>query len=206
MKVYRNIIRFISPLVKFFLHVKIVDNRKNKNLDDTFIICANHLSNWDPILVLIATKLEISFMAKESLFKIPILKSILNSLGAAFPVSRTGPDMASIRKSIEIIKNGGHFSLFPQGMRMHVKPSSEQAKKGVGFICAKSCASVLPIGIYTNKYRIMPFRKITVTIGDIIPFAEIPFGEDKSDYIGASQYVFGEICKLVELSENNENN
>lgn len=199
---YKAIIKIISPFVKFFLRVKIIDERHNKNYDGTFIICANHLSNWDPILVLVATQLEISFMAKESLFKIPVLKQILNGLGAAFPVSRKGSDMASIKKSIEIIKNGGHFSLFPQGKRLHVEPNPEQAKKGVGFICSKSGASVLPIGIYTNKYRIMPFRKITVRIGDIIPFEDINFGEDGNDYLLASQDIFEKICLLAKGSEN----
>lgn len=201
MKLYKAIIKIISPFVKFFLRVKIVDERTNKDFDGTFVICANHLSNWDPILVLVATKLEISFMAKESLFKIPILKQILNGLGAAFPVSRKGSDMTSIKKSIEIIKNGGHFSLFPQGKRLHIEPKPEQAKKGVGFICAKSGASVLPIGIYTNKYRIMPFRKITVRIGDIIPYDSINFGEDGDDYLLASQDIFEKICYLARRSE-----
>ena len=201
MKLYRAIIKTISPLVKFFLRVNIIDERKNKDYDGTFVICANHLSNWDPILVLVATQLEISFMAKESLFKIPVLKQILNGLGAAFPVNRKGSDMASIKKSIEIIKNGGHFSLFPQGRRLHVEPSPEQAKKGIGFICAKSGASVLPIGIYTNKYRIMPFRKITVRIGDIIPYENINFGEDGSDYLLASQGIFEKICHLARRSD-----
>lgn len=198
MKLYKTLIKIISPFVKFFLRVEIIDERTDKNIDSTYIICANHLSNWDPILVIVATGLEISFMAKESLFKVPILKNILNSLGAAFPVSRTGPDMASIRKSIEVIKNGGHFSLFPQGKRLHEKPLPEQAKKGVGFICAKSGASVLPIGIYTKKYRIMPFRKVVVRIGDLIPNSDINFGEDGNDYLLASQDVFQRICKLAE--------
>ncbi len=197
MKLYRRIIKIITPLVKFFLRVNIIDERKNKDLDGTFIICANHLSNWDPILVLVATQLEISFMAKESLFKIPILKNILLGLGAAFPVSRKGSDMTAIKKSIEIIKNGGHFSLFPQGKRLHITPNSDQAKKGVGFICAKTGASVLPVGIKTKNYRIMPFRKITVTIGDIIPYEEIDFGEDSQDYLNASKYIFEKICELA---------
>ena len=99
MKLYKSIIKIISPLVKFFLRVKIVDERTNKDYgNETFIICANHMSNWDPIIVLVATGLEISFMAKESLFKVPVLKNILNGLGAAFPVSRTGNDMTAIKK------------------------------------------------------------------------------------------------------------
>ena len=196
MKLYRVIIKILTPLVKFFLRVKIVDLRKNKDVPDKTIICANHLSNWDPVLTVIATGLPISFMAKESLFKIPILKQIISAFGA-FPVSRTGHDTAAIKKSVEIIKNGGCFSLFPQGKRLHEEPNPEQAKKGVGFICAKAEAGVLPVGIYTKDYRIKIFRKIFVTVGDVIPYSEIDFGEEGNDYLQASQSIFSVICELA---------
>lgn len=201
MKLYRALISIITPLVKFFLRVKIIDERSTKEIESPFIICANHLSNWDPILVIIATQLEICFMAKESLFRVPVLKNILNGLGAAFPVSRSGTDISSIKKAIEVIKSGGHFSIFAQGKRLHITPEAEQAKKGLGFICAKSGASVLPIGIYTKNYRIMPFRKIVVRIGDAISYSEINFGENGDDYLLASQDVFDKVCKLATLSD-----
>lgn len=196
MKLYRFVIKLISPLVKFFLRVKIVDLRTDKEIPEKTIICANHLSNWDPILTVVATGLPINFMAKESLFKVPLLGKLISAFGA-FPVSRTGHDMAAIKKSIDIIKNGGCFSLFPQGKRLHVDPSPDQAKKGVGFICAKAEAGVLPIGIYTKNYRIRMFRKITVTIGDVIPNNTINFGEEGDDYLLASQKIFEVICDLA---------
>lgn len=196
MKFYRFVIKVLTPLVKFFLRVKVVDLRKNKTLPDKTIICANHLSNWDPILTVIATGLPINFMAKESLFKVPVLKNIITAFGA-FPVSRTGSDTTAIKKSIDIIKNGGYFSLFPQGKRMHEEPKPEQAKKGVGFICGKAGSGVLPVGIYTKDYRIKMFRKITVTIGDVIPFDSINFGEEGGDYLLASQDIFTVICELA---------
>ena len=62
------------------------------------------------------------------------------------------------KKAIEIIKSGGCFSLFPQGTRLHIEPQAEQAKKGVGFICAKAESGVLPVGIYTKDYKIKLFR------------------------------------------------
>ena len=196
MKLYRFVIKLISPLVKFFLRVKIVDLRTDKEIPEKTIICANHLSNWDPILTVVATGLPINFMAKESLFKVPLLGKLISAFGA-FPVSRTGHDMAAIKKSIDIIKNGGCFSLFPQGKRLHVDPSPDQAKKGVGFICSKAEAGVLPIGIYTKNYRIRMFRKITVTIGDVIPNNAINFGEEGDDYLLASQKIFEVICDLA---------
>lgn len=196
MKLYRFVIKLISPFVKFFLRIKIIDLRENKEVPTKTIICANHLSNWDPIITVVATGLPINFMAKESLFKVPLLGSLISAFGA-FPVSRSGHDTTAIKKSIDIIKSGGCFSLFPQGKRLHVEPSPDQAKKGVGFICAKAGAGVLPVGIYTKDYRIKLFRKITVTIGDIIPNGEIDFGAEGDDYLLASQKVFEVICNLA---------
>ena len=200
MKFYRFVIKLISPLVKLFLRVKIVDLRSTKELPERTIICANHLSNWDPVLTVVATGLPINFMAKESLFRVPVLKNIIRAFGA-FPVSKSGQDTSAIKKAIEIIKSGGCFSLFPQGTRLHIEPQAEQAKKGVGFICAKAESGVLPVGIYTKDYKIKLFRKITVTIGDVIKFEDIDFGPDGKDYLNASQHIFGKICDLVKLEK-----
>ena len=51
----------------------------------------------------------------------------------------------------------------------------------------------------------MPFRKIVVRIGDIIPYENLNFGEDGSDYLLASQCIFANICSLVKKSEEDEN-
>ena len=192
---YKFLIKLLTPLVKFFLRVK-VEGGVDIPSGEKFIICANHLSNWDPILVLISTGIPINFLAKESLFKIPVLKSILKAVGT-IPISRTGSDTAAIRKSIEVIENGGCFSIFPQGKRLHVTPSPDQAKKGVGLITYKARAGVLPVGIYTENYKIMPFRKIRIKIGEFIPFTSLEFGEDRPDYERASKQIFEEICELA---------
>jgi 1-acyl-sn-glycerol-3-phosphate acyltransferase len=196
---YKFVIKILTPLVKFFLRVK-VEGKVNVPEGSKFIICANHISNWDPVLVVVCTGIPINFLAKESLFKVPVVKNLVKAFGT-IPINRNAPDTTSIRKSIEVIKSGGCFSIFPQGQRLHVKPSVEQAKNGVGLICNKAEAGVLPIGIYTKKYRIMPFRKIKVKIGDFIDFSSLDFGEGKPDYAKASRQIFEEICKLSSEEE-----
>lgn len=195
MKLYRFVIRVITPIVKLLLRVRVVDERTNKEPQKPYIICANHMSNWDPILTIVCTGMPINFMAKESLFKVPLVSTVIKTFGA-FPVARDGRDITAIKRSVEIIKSGGCFSLFPQGKRLRREPVPEQAKKGVGFICAKSGAGVLPVGIYTKDYRIKLFKPVTVRIGDVIPFTDIDFGEDGSDYLLASQKIFERICEL----------
>ncbi len=197
MKFYRFVIKLIKHPVRFILRLKIEDLRQDKTVGKNVIICANHISNWDPAITVVATEMPINFMAKESLFKVPLLSNIIRLFGA-FPVKRGRADASAIKKSIEIINNGGCFSLFPQGRRMmYVTPSPDQAQKGVGFICAKSRASVLPVGIYTKDYKIKPFRKITVRIGDVIPYERLDFGSEGDDYLLASQKLFSKICELA---------
>ncbi len=191
---YKFVIKILTPLVKFFLRVK-VEGKVNVPDGEKFIVCANHLSNWDPVLVVVCTGIPINFLAKDSLFRVPVVKTVIKAFGT-IPVKRNGSDTAPIRKAIEVINDGGCFSIFPQGKRLHVTPHPDQAKNGVGLISYKSEAGVLPVGIYTKNYKIMPFRKIVVKIGDFIPFSHLDFGEGKPDYSIASKQIFSEICNL----------
>lgn len=199
---YKFIIKLVRPIVKFFLRVE-VDGEVKIRDGERFVVCANHLSNWDPILVVICTGIPINFLAKESLFKIPILRGIIKGFGT-IPINRNAPDTTSIRKSIEVIREGGCFSIFPQGQRLHTEPHPEQAKNGVGLICYKAEAGVLPVGIYTKNYKIALFRKIRVKIGEYIPFSELNFGEGKPDYQSATKQIFTSICDLAIPKNNND--
>lgn len=192
---YKFIIKLVTPIIKFLLRVE-VEGSVNIKDGERFVVCANHLSNWDPILVVICTGIPINFLAKESLFKIPILRGIIKGFGT-IPINRNAPDTTSIKKSIEVIQAGGCFSIFPQGQRLHVEPHPDQAKNGVGLICYKAEAGVLPVGIYTKDYKISLFKKVKVKIGEYIPFSQLNFGEGKPDYHGATNQIFTKICDLA---------
>ncbi|TRY16834.1 1-acyl-sn-glycerol-3-phosphate acyltransferase, partial [Geobacillus sp. LEMMJ02] len=51
------------------------------------IICANHISNLDPPIVGITCPRPVHFMAKEELFRTPVVKQLVSRLHA-FPVRR----------------------------------------------------------------------------------------------------------------------
>ena len=69
------------------------------------LLCPNHASNWDPILV--ALRLPINYrlhiMAKEELFQNPLLGWLLKKVGA-FPVSRGNNDISTVRTAIQVLK------------------------------------------------------------------------------------------------------
>lgn len=67
------------------------------------ILCANHISNLDPIVLGIICPRPISFMAKKELFSNKLFSKLFYSLNA-FPVDRQSSDISAIRKSLEVLK------------------------------------------------------------------------------------------------------
>jgi len=121
------------------------------------LLCPNHSSNWDPLLV--ALKLpknyRLHIMAKEQLFKNPILGWILRKVGV-FPVSRGNNDIQSVRTAIETIKSGENLLIFPEGTVIRngigaVDGLPAHAKGGVAMIGVRTGATIIPVFVDGEK-------------------------------------------------------
>ncbi|NQD65172.1 1-acyl-sn-glycerol-3-phosphate acyltransferase, partial [Bacillus haikouensis] len=66
------------------------------------LLCANHIDNLDPPVVGITAPRPVSFMAKEELFRVPILGKILPGVHA-FPVKRGMSDREALRKGLKVL-------------------------------------------------------------------------------------------------------
>ncbi len=126
------------------------------------VICANHTSLMDPVLVGYAfgRKSQLFFMAKAELFKVPVLGAFLRSIGV-FPINREETDISSIRTAIKHLKNGEQIMMFPEGTRVGDN-DSVPAKSGAVRIASKMKAPILPIYITPGKKI---FRSSKVIIG-----------------------------------------
>lgn len=86
MKIYvfcRDILRAIFTLLYRFEAV----GTENIPKEGGVLLCSNHKSLLDPISVGIKVKRQVKFMAKEELFKVPVLGWLITQFGA-FPVKR----------------------------------------------------------------------------------------------------------------------
>ena len=133
------------------------------------LLCPNHSSNWDPILV--ALRLPVNYrlhiMAKVDLFKNPILAWILRHLGA-FPVSRGSSDIQSVKTAMQAIKSGDNLLIFPEGTTIHngigyVDGLPAHAKAGVAVIGVRTGATLVPVFVDGPK---KPFRRTRIIFGE----------------------------------------
>ena len=165
------------------LHIKFkVEFRGNENLDEKLkgghIVCANHFSNADPILMVLGIKTQIFYMAKEELFtKNRILGKIFKSVGA-FPVSRGKGDTTAINKAFQIVEEGKLLGIFPEGTRSK-DGELLRPKSGAALIAQKTKVDILPVGItYENKEK---FRsKVIIHYGNVIKNSELGFTDEQS--------------------------
>ena len=150
------IVYYVVGLVTKILHPVTVEGLETLP-DSGVLLCPNHSSNWDPILV--ALNLPINYrlhiMAKEELFQNPLLGWLLRKVGA-FPVSRGNNDINTVRTSIQTIKDGDNLLIFPEGTTIHngigyVDGLPAHAKAGVAMIGVRTGAKLVPAFVDGEK-------------------------------------------------------
>ena len=88
---YRIIYAIAAPIIHLLFPCRTVGLEDFP--EEGALLCANHASGWDPILIALNLPKDarLTVMAKDQLFRIPLLGFFLKKLGI-FPVKRGGND------------------------------------------------------------------------------------------------------------------
>ena len=115
-------------------------------LEGPVILAANHASYLDPPLVGSGLERAINYLARDNLFKYPILGWLLRSWNAV-PVDREGGGGAGLKAILDRLLAGGGIILFPEGTR---SPDGglRAARSGIGLTVIKSNALVVPVRVF----------------------------------------------------------
>jgi 1-acyl-sn-glycerol-3-phosphate acyltransferase len=109
----------VAPLTSIFAKIE-VENADKLPVEGAYVLAPNHYSNFDPLVVAVAVwRLGRAprFMAKESLFRVPVLGWALRATGMV-PVSRTSSAAAArdtIQGSAELVRHGRGVIVYPEG-------------------------------------------------------------------------------------------
>lgn len=145
------------------------------------LLCPNHTSYLDPPVVGIAvSKRRCCFMAKASLFRIPLLGRLIESWGA-YPVDREEGGRQALRLATGLLEAGELVILFPEGTR---SPDGEMlpGEPGAAFIAARVGVPIIPVAVWgTNTVLPRGSRRLYrcptyVRFGEPIPPPQVPEG------------------------------
>ncbi|MHB8395341.1 MAG: lysophospholipid acyltransferase family protein [Candidatus Dormibacteria bacterium] len=113
------------------------------------LVCSNHLSNFDPLVLGAVFPRVMHAMAKAELFDHRLLRLYLERCNC-FPVRRHEPDRAALRAASIVLNSGGALVLFPEGHRSAGQGMLE-FEPGVGYLARRTGATVVPCGIWGTE-------------------------------------------------------
>ncbi|MCL6518496.1 MAG: 1-acyl-sn-glycerol-3-phosphate acyltransferase [Armatimonadetes bacterium] len=122
------------------------------------ILAPNHRSFADPPVVGCGMNRKVHYMAKEELFKVPILGKLIRAVGS-FPVRRGTADRAALKKAIKMLEEGRVICIFPEGTRS-VDGKLKDPELGIGLVALKSRAPVVPVAVLGTDKVLGPHSKL----------------------------------------------
>ena len=171
----------VSPVLHVYLRGRVYGAEQVPQ-EGPLVVVSNHASDFDPPILSCCMGRPVAFMAKEELFRIPVLKQGIELYGA-YPVKRGSADRSAIRSALNCLLEGWAVGLFLQGTRT-ADARIPEPKLGAALIAAKAKAPLLPVSLWgTEKI----FKKgspvprpvpVTVRIGQVI---DAPSSTDRDE-------------------------
>ncbi len=168
---FYRFIRQVARIIVFILNSNARYEGKERLPEGNYVLVGPHRTWWDPIYFALAgTPKEFGFMAKEELFKNPILRWILIH-SHAFPVKRDNPGPSVIKTPVKMLKNTNRsLIMFPSGTR-----HSAELKGGAALISKMAKVPIVP-AVYQGPVKFSQLllkKRVTIRFGEPIDVSDI---------------------------------
>src|SRR6266516_2302260 len=154
-----------------------VYNPERVPLEGPVILASNHASFLDPPLVGAGVKRGINYLARENLFRFPVMGWVLRNWQVV-PVDREGGGARGLKAILDRLLDGGAIILFPEGTRTR-DGKLQPARSGIGLTVIKSDAPLVPVRVfgtfeaYNRHMRLPRPRRVEVKFGQPLYFEKL---------------------------------
>ncbi|WP_035810215.1 lysophospholipid acyltransferase family protein [Curtobacterium sp. S6] len=184
--------------------------------DQGYIVVANHVTEVDPLTVANVVYMSGTiprFLAKESLFRIPLVGAVLHRT-AQIPVFRGSMEAhKSLESARSVIDGGGAVLIYPEGT-LTKDPDlwPMTGRSGAARLAMATGAPVVPIAHWgeheflapkATKPHVFPRKTSHVLVGDPIDLSDLR-GENRTDHVSrdalneATERMMDSLTRLVE--------
>ena len=165
-------LRIMARLFAVWFYGLRIVGRENWPPSGGGIVCSNHQSYVDPPLIGLTCPRRMNYLARDSLFRVPVLAQVIHFLDA-IPIDREGGGIAGLKETLRRLKAGELVLIFPEGTRTR---DGEVGPLKPGFIAVarRSRVPLIPVaidGAYQAWPRTAPWPRLSrlvVVIGEPI--------------------------------------
>lgn len=164
---YRAVRAIAWFLCRIIFPTKVI-GAENVPAEGPVLICSNHVSMVDPVMIAISLKRQISFLAKKEVFGTKFTNWFFTNLGMV-PVDRGASDIAAMRVCIETLNENRMLGIFPQGHR-YKQDENREIQSGAAMMALRSKAVVVPVHV---SAPLKAFRINTLRFGKPIDLSDL---------------------------------
>lgn len=138
----------MRKLIRLYFHVfhfTRFKGRENIPSGGPLLLASNHLSYYDPVLVVAGQDELMRAMAWEALFRSEWFAKLIGDWGA-FPVDPTGSDPGGFRACLKHLKEGERVLVFPEGARSW-DGELQPMREGIARLAMRADAPIVPVRV-----------------------------------------------------------
>lgn len=115
---HRFIYRILKIIIKPFLKMKLnYSYEKAKPTSGPYIVLANHNTDYDPILVGLAFRNQMYYVASEHIFRWGFVSKLINFLVAPIPRVKAKTEIQTVMNILKRLRMGANVCMFAEGNR-----------------------------------------------------------------------------------------
>ena len=158
--------------------------------DGGALVCSNHQSDLDPVLLGALCPRRMNYLARETLFNSKLFGALIRFYDA-IPVKRDGMSISGLKATLKRLKRGELVLIFPEGTRTK-NGAVSPLKSGFCMLARKAGVPLVPVGI-AGAYDVWPRDKklprlaaVCLVTGEPIP-AEVVAELDDNQLVSLLQ-------------------
>ena len=148
-----NISRVAAQLTAVLLFRMRCEGRDLIPKEGGILVCSNHQSLLDPVLVGLGCDRRMNYLARDTLFRSPAFGWLIRWYDA-IPIQRDGFGIAGIKETLKRLKRGEMVLIFPEGTRT-LDGTIAPLKPGFCSLARRGKVSLLPVGL-AGAYEVWP--------------------------------------------------
>jgi 1-acyl-sn-glycerol-3-phosphate acyltransferase len=167
---------------RVFFRVRVQGAELNA-IESGVLVCSNHQSFFDPVIVGMTCRRQLNFLARESLFHNRAFAALLRFLNA-IPIQREGTGIGGLKETLRRLKRAEAVLIFPEGTRT-TDGTLRELRPGFCALVRRGKVPILPVAI-DGAYDAWPrhqkwprLAKLAVCYGEPIKFETIASLDDK---------------------------
>lgn len=199
---------FGMSLLKIFWRLKGI-GIENLPKDRNFILCPNHVSYIDALVVMAAApkwlRDKTFFLGETSYFEAPVLRNLVRTL-KVIPVDAAKNLVGAMQAAAYVLKQNKVVGIFPEGARS-IDGKLRQFKKGVGILAKELNVNLVPVYIegafesWPRGKKLPRLHKLSVRFGKPCEVTELEAIGAESNVIDPYEAITQGIKnKIIELA------